>query len=66
MSSSIFNSKGQKREKGVWRCSGHENGDFSERVRDFSLDFWLIQSSDFFGARRKVALRSEAYAWARF
>ena len=37
---------------------------FSERVRDFSLDFWLIRLSNFFGARRKVALRSEAYAWA--
>ena len=46
------------------RCSGHENGDFSERVKDFSLDFWLIRLSDFFGARRKVALRSKAYAWA--
>ena len=50
--------------KRVWRCSGHENGDFSERVRDFSLDFWLIRPSDFFGAKRKAALRSEAYAWA--
>ena len=62
MSSFILNSKGQKHEKGGWRCSGHENGDFSERVRDFSLDF--IRPSDFFGARRKVALRREAYAWA--
>ena len=35
-----------------------------ERERDFSLDFWLIRPSDFFGGRRKVALRSEAYTWA--
>ena len=37
---------------------------FRERVRDFSLNFWLIRPSDLFGARRKVALRIEAYAWA--
>ena len=37
---------------------------FSERVCDFSLRFWEIGLSDSFGARRKVALRSEAYAWA--
>ena len=37
---------------------------FSERVCDFSLGFWEIGLSDSFGARRKVALRSEAYAWA--
>ena len=46
------------------RCSGYVWFVFRERVRDFSLDFWLIRPSDFFGARRKVALRSEAYAWA--
>ena len=37
---------------------------FSERVRDFSLDYWLIRPSDFFGVRRRVALRSETYTWA--
>ena len=45
-------------------CSGYGSCDFRERERDFSLDFWLIRSSDFFGARRKVALRSKAYVWA--
>ena len=46
------------------RCSGYGCFVFRERVRDFSLDFWLIRPSNFFGARKKVALRSEAYAWA--
>ena len=46
------------------RCSGHGFGDFRERVSHLSLDFWLIRPSEFFGARRKVALRSEAYSWA--
>ena len=36
---------------------------FSERVRDFSLDFWLIRPSEFFGTRRKVVLRSGGFAW---
>ena len=36
---------------------------FRERVRDFSLDFWLIRPSDFFGARRKVVLHDEGNAW---
>ena len=30
----------------------------------FSIDFRLILPLDFFGARRKVALRIEANAWA--
>ena len=30
----------------------------------FSLSFRAIQLSEFFGTRRKVALRSEAYEWA--
>ena len=38
--------------------------DFRERVCDFSLRFWAIGPSDFFGARRKVALHDEDYAWA--
>ena len=46
------------------RCSGHEFGDFRKRVSHFSLDFCLIRPSEFFGVRRKVALRSEAYLWA--
>ena len=52
--------KGQKREGENVRCSGYGWFVFRERVRDFSLNFWLIQPSDFFGARRKVALRGEA------
>ena len=41
--------------------------DFSkprERECEFSLSFWAIRPSKFFGARRKAALREEAYAWA--
>ena len=45
-------------------CSGYGSCDFRERERDFSLYFWLIRPLDFFGARRKVALRSETYGWA--
>ena len=36
---------------------------FSERMCSFSLIFRAIQPSEFVGTRRKVALRSEAYAW---
>ena len=35
-----------------------------ERKCTFSLDFWSIGPSDFFGARRKVVLRDESNAWA--
>ena len=35
-----------------------------ERERDFSLDFWVIRSSEFFGARSKAVLRDEGNAWA--
>ena len=34
------------------------------RERDFSLGLRAIRPSEFFGARRKVALRGEAYEWA--
>ena len=37
---------------------------FRERSSNFSLGFRLIGPSDFFGPRRKVALRGEDYAWA--
>ena len=37
---------------------------FSERGSDFSLKSRAIGPSEFFGPRRKVALRSEDYAWA--
>ena len=39
-------------------------GVFSERVCNFSLRSRSIGPSDFFGPRRKVALRGEDYAWA--
>ena len=33
------------------------------RERDFPLDLRAIRPSEFFGSRKKVALRGEAYAW---
>ena len=36
---------------------------FRDRGSSFSLSFWVIQPSKFFGARRKGVLRGEAYAW---
>ena len=47
-----------------WRCSELCFSKPSERVCDFSLGLRAIRPSEFFGTRRKVALRSEAYAWA--
>ena len=35
-----------------------------ERKCSFSLDFREFGPSDFFGPRRKVALRGKDYAWA--
>ena len=46
------------------RCSGYGWFVFKERRTSLSLNLWQIRQSEFFGARRKVALRSEAYAWA--
>ena len=37
---------------------------FRESVSSFSLSFWAIRPSKFFGARRKAALRIETYACA--
>ena len=54
--------KNVQEEKKRYRSLGFYS--FSERVCDFSLGFWEIGPSDSFGARRKVALCSEAYAWA--
>ena len=36
----------------------------SERECSLSLGLRAIRPSEFFGARRKVALRNETYAWA--
>ena len=36
---------------------------FRERISNFSLKYWAIRPSEVFGARRKAALRGEAYAW---
>ena len=33
-------------------------------MSSFSLSFWAIRPSKFFGAKRKTALRIETYAWA--
>ena len=52
---------------------GEEKGTYSEpkmeflvRKRDFSLNFRQIRPSEFFGARRKVALHEEGNAWTPF
>ena len=48
-------------------CSRAENGVFfyfRERRTFFSLDLRAIGLSEFFGARRKVVLRSEGNDWA--
>ena len=45
------------------RCREFGNGVFRVRVSNFSLSFRQIRSSEVFGARRKVVLRGEAYAW---
>ena len=37
---------------------------FRERECSFSLGLRAIRPSEFFGTRRKVALRDEAYEWA--
>ena len=37
---------------------------FRERTTDFSLKYRAIRPSEFFGTRRKAALRGETYAWA--
>ena len=34
------------------------------RECNFSLGFWPIGPSDFFGPRSKVVLRNEGFAWA--
>ena len=34
------------------------------RECSFSLSFWAIRPSEFFGARKKVAIPGEAYEWA--
>ena len=33
-------------------------------MTSFSLDFRGLRPSEFFGAKRKVVLRDEAYVWA--
>ena len=37
---------------------------FRERRCNFSLGFWVIGLSDFFGPRSKVVLHIEDYTWA--
>ena len=50
--------------KREWRCSELCFSKPSERECGFSLELRAIRLSEFFGIRRKVALRGEAYAWA--
>ena len=57
-------SKGQKREGGGRNLHKLRFWVFRERGSDFSLRSRAIGSSDFFGPRRKVVLRSEGFAWA--
>ena len=45
-------------------CSGWIFLIFRERRCSFSLDFWLIRSSNFVGLRSKAVLRSEGFVWA--
>ena len=57
--------KGRRKRAGEKRIhSEHKVWFSSERVSTLSLRSQLIRPSDFFGARRKVSLRSEAYVWA--
>ena len=56
--------KGWRKRAGEKRIhSEHKVWFSSERVSTLSLRSRLIRLSDFFEARRKVALRSKAYAW---
>ena len=50
--------------KREWRCSDLCFSKPNERECDFSLGLRAIRPSEFFGTRRKVPLRGEAYAWA--
>ena len=45
------------------RCSGHEICDFRERESHFSLDLRSFRPSVLDGARSKVDIRDEGYAW---
>ena len=63
MSSSCFEIQRTKRVGGGGcRECGFEG--FSERVSNFSLDYWAIRPSEVVGTRRKDALRIKTYAWA--
>ena len=50
--------------KREWICSELCFSKPSERECDFSLRLQAIRPSEFFGTKRKVALRGEAYTWA--
>ena len=57
-----LNQRIKKHAREVWGVELHIG--FLERSSDFSLKYRAIRQSKFFGTRRKVALREEAYAWA--
>ena len=64
---SVILFKWKKLRENVERKKGDAGGFvfiFSERECDISLRFRAIQPLEFFGARRKVVLRGEVYAWA--
>ena len=63
MSSSSFEIQRTKREGEKGGCKEFGFEGFSERVSSFSLDFWLIRSSDSFRPRRKAVLHGEGNAW---
>ena len=56
--------KNKKRELKKEEDAKDGNGVFRVRMLDFSLESWEIRPSEVVGARRKVALRGETYAWA--
>ena len=53
-----------KKEENVQEADSQKMVGSSERESSFSLEFWAIRPSEFFGARRKAVLRGEAYVWA--
>ena len=55
--------KGPQREMKEGTCSSFTDFVFRVRECNFSLSFRKIRPSEVFGARRKVVLRGEAYAW---
>ena len=64
MASPTYAKRSQKHKKGEKGDTESSHLIFRKRERGFSLKSQAIGPSEFVGTRRKVALRSEAYAWA--